>query len=78
MSQDSTIIEKRINGEDTHEESVCEKRDCETKVTLLREKCLCVRVLSFLITVECGTQVCKVIHYLRWITIFSINYFIYL
>ena len=28
--QSSLKIEKRINGEDTHEESVCEKRDCET------------------------------------------------
>ena len=36
------------------------------KVSLLREKCLCVRVLSFLVTIEWDTRVCKVIHYLEW------------
>ena len=37
------------------------------KITLLREKCLCVRLLSFLVTIEWNIRVYRVIHYLEWL-----------
>jgi len=42
----------------------CVSREIGNKVTLLREKCLCVKVLLFIVTTEWGTRVCRVIHYL--------------